>query len=205
MSKLNFIFLIVIGVVVVLFVAHFLGIDTGYSGIVDNAQLKKNKNSEFISWITYSPKSQNFIARFPREPSHISEETTGLLDDKPRIYDIYAANGLDGKSYIIQAITFPVGPSPESNRKIRENTLSDILAQSDQNLLQNSKEEKYKGIEDLAYQIDNADNIMQGIIFVWNDTLYVITRIAPKEHAEELEDYNYFINTMTFKGLEESQ
>lgn len=198
MSKTLLWFIVLAGVVVIVFViGRFASMDTGLQ--IDANKMDKSVahlKSEFDAWMTFQPDDTKFTASFPRKPIHLNDSSRQNLGGHTRKYDIYAADGLDKKAYMIEVITFPKGPNPEKNENILENTLRDILANSTLNVLESSQKENFKGKNALSFKINSGQKKLQGLLFVWNQTLYILTRVEQEgENADKNEDYQFFIDS----------
>lgn len=198
MSKTLLTIIIVAGVVIVFVLARFTGVDTEEKSLQGNETGEVHPTHEFDAWVTFEPQDHSFTASFPRQPAHISEDAHDAFGLKPKKYDIYAADGLDKKGYMVEVISFPEGPDPETDEQILQNTLQDILSHSTLNQLEKSKEKIFKGRDALTFNIDSGERKLVGVIFVRNKTLFILTRISPEDYSGENEDYEFFIESIQF-------
>jgi hypothetical protein len=195
MSKRLLIILVSAGIIIAFVVSRFVGVDSELSLTGSEEETTDTPESVFQTWVPFEPKDQQFSISFPRPPAHVTEHAHDAFGMQPKKYDIYAADGLDHIAYMIEVISFPEGPDPESDQQILENTLKDILSHGTQNSLEDSQDKSFKGQKALSFNIDSGDRKLNGVIFVQNQTLYILTRIAPDDYADENEDYQFFIDS----------
>ncbi|MEM1282678.1 MAG: hypothetical protein AAGG81_03910 [Chlamydiota bacterium] len=196
MSKTLLSIMIIAGVVIVFVLGRYTGLDTDQFSTSPNEGVQEAPSeSEFDAWVVFQPDDNSFSVSFPRKPAHISEKAHDAFGLSPKNYNIYAADGLDKKGYMLEVITFPEGPNPATDTQILENTLKDIISHSTLNTLEESKEETFKGNKALSFKIDSGERKLQGVIFVLNETLFVLTRVSPDDYAGESQDYKFFIQS----------
>lgn len=161
--------------------------------------------SPYSSWIKFTPKEQSFSISFPREPEHVHEEAYDDFGTYIKVYDIYAAFGLDSIAYMAEVIAFPKEKNPEENPNIFRETIRDITSQNKSNKLVDSKEIQFQGRKAMLFTLESGDKIIDGTIFARGGTLYILSKIAPKSIDKEAEDYDYFVESLSFDNNKQKE
>jgi len=186
---------IVAGIIIIFVIARFLGIDSDTPSKKVSTDNTHKFESVYETWVTFTPDNKSFTVKFPRQPEHIAENSRDSLDRYFKHYEIFAASGLDSAAYMIQEITFKGEASPTKDPSILKNSLSDILASTQSNLLQKTEDKKFMENDALYFEIENGDNYITGIMFVQNKSLFILSRTVDEDDKSIQEDYDFFLNS----------
>lgn len=153
----------------------------------------------YSDWKDFTAPSGKFKGRFPMTPRHVSESSQDPRSNTTRRYNIYVAEQLDATAYMVTSINFVDKFNPENNPHVLDDTVSDMVSSNAQNVLVSKEETKIQGLKAVKFKIDNGKMTqIEGLVFVADKTLYILTRISKMGTANE-EDFDHFIKSFSIQ------
>ncbi len=146
-------------------------------------------------WKEFTAPTEKFKALFPLHPRHVAESSQDPYTQSVRRYNIYVSEQLDSTIYMITSVNFTEKFNPEKDDRILTNTVTDMVSSNGQNALVSMDETTFQGRKSVKFQIDNGKtNHIEGITFVADKTLYILTRISKKGNVND-EEFERFIRS----------
>lgn len=201
MPRTLLIVLITAGIVILFVISRFTGYDFENKNKGISKPVGAKEDMQFASWIPFTSINKSFTVKVPREPEHVSQSSPDLFNRYLKHYEIYAINGLDNTTYLIQEITFSKGISPDKDPEILANTLNDILSTSGSTLIESDENANFLGNKALSFTLDNDQKRTNGLMFVKGKVLYIISRTVSKKYQNHEEDYQYFLDSFQIHDL----
>lgn len=202
MSRTILIVLITAAIVVLFVISRYTSYDFENKSKGISKPVSAKEDAQFASWIPFTSNNKSFTVKVPREPEHVSQSTPDIFNRYLKHYEIYAINGIDNTTYLIQEITFSKGLSPEKDPEILQNSLNDILTTSGSTLVASNENATFLGNKGLSFVLDNDQKETNGLLFVKGKTLYIISRTVSKKYKNHNdEDYQYFLDSFQVKDL----
>ena len=181
----------------------FLAIFLGYFLINVNPNYPKptNMSSEItkgdLHWIDYVSPNKVFSVKFPNLPQTTSKMIVDPETKEKRNYEVYVSQKGD-VVYLINRISFPEMKSAEKDDEILMEVANDMMTKHPENKLIKTQAGKFKGNPSLTFSLASDKVEIDALTFINNKSIYVLTRIAPKELAVKGE-FEYFINSFELK------
>lgn len=154
------------------------------------------KQSAFLAaqWKPFIAQSNRFKVSFPITPQYARELTPIPLSDEKRIYEIYAAEDVNGSTFMISIITYPATVDTSDKDSMLRGIIDELVKSNPANKLVQLQEDTYGTHPALQFRLESNEFEVQGKTFLIDKTLYLLSYIYRTDDFIE-EDYQRFINS----------
>ncbi len=154
----------------------------------------KDPSQAFIDWKDFTPPSGRFKVNMPSTPHYARDAVDIPNTDKKRQYEMYASEKVNGSLFMINVITYPKDVDTSNSEEILKLMVEELMKSNPENQLVSLKQVTYQSHPALEFNINNAKFKVQGKMFMWEKTLYVLSYVARKEDFD-ITEYNHFMNS----------
>lgn len=177
--------IILIGVLVAtVFIYHFSSQYPNYLPIKE--QLGKTS----LQWISYTPPSEKFRVLFPLMPQN-AKQTVGK-----RVYDMYVSEKGDGTLFMVSLINFENEKEKPSTDLLLASVANDMMESNPENKIKKMEPGTFLKDPSLTFILENTKVDIEAKTFFVKNTLYILSRISPKNKLDENE-FNQFVDSFT--------
>lgn len=155
----------------------------------------------FSLWRPYTSDGGDFSVEFPTLPQRATDTIKDPANGEVRKYDMHVSEKNNGSIFMISLITY-TGKEKLDNRTVLQSVKDEMVASNPNNKLLSSEEGLFQTYPAISFSIENKEAHIDGKAFFVDNTLYLLSYIAKKEHYDS-EEYNHFIGS--FKLLKGSQ
>lgn len=148
----------------------------------------------FGGWREFNAQSGHFRVLFPMPPQYAKEANLIPGTDKKRLYEMYVSEKMDGAILMINLITYPPEVDTSDVSRMLRDTVDEMVATNPQNELQNITDKSFQGHQAVNFNIVNHDFHVEGLAFLVDKKLYLLTYVAKKADFSEA-DYEHFIQS----------
>lgn len=131
-------------------------------------------------WKEYESQEGGFKAHFPREPLD-SVENVRVPDTRElRLYKTFVSETPEGKVYMVSVVTFSDEAYKLGNDSLMRRFVTELAESKDTNRLEKIEISSFKNKSGYDFTIKNPNAKMDGVVFMQDKTLYLLTEIVPK-------------------------
>lgn len=182
---------LIIGAIVLLF---FLNLRKSWE-ITPAYPAKEMPGAAFQNWNMFNDPQKEFQVLFPSVPKNASKELRNEETSEVSKQDVFVSEKKNtGAIYMISRVKFPKKDFIKDDRKVLQAAVDDLLNANAQNKLISSKEEEFQGRKALHFEIRNQEVYTQGIAFIRDESLYLLTAISKNEDRDDKE-FKSFIDS----------
>lgn len=191
-------FLIAAGLVIAAMVLlFFLNLKKSWE-ITPAYPAKEMPGAAFQNWNMFDDPQKEFQVLFPSVPKNASKELRNEETAEVSKQDVFVSEKKNnGAIYMISRVKFPKKDLLREDSKVLQAAVNDLVNANPQNKLISSKEEEFKGRKALQFEIRNQEVYTQGLTFLRDESLYVLTAISKSEDRDDKE-YKKFVDSFKF-------
>lgn len=146
-------------------------------------------------WISYTPPSKKFSAKFPTMPQHATDRSTDSKTKEPKQYDMYVSEAY-GKVYMIGVISFLKEDKIKDDEATLKSTIDDMVSSNPENKLEKVQFDTFNGQKAARFTIANGSYTILGRAFINKNDLYVLSAVSKNAPEESQKDFDYFVNSI---------
>lgn len=158
---------------------------------------KKSDPNLFSYWRTFKSKKDTFQVSLPLEPHYVKDYVEIPGSDKKRRYEVYASEKPDGTVFMVSVISYPEEVEMSNSEEILKNMVDELMQGRADTKLLDLKPTLYMNHEAYAFSMENSLVKMEGITFLINKTIYVLSYVVRNENYNA-EEFDHFINSFKF-------
>lgn len=165
--------------------------------------IKTNSQLEvppFADWREFVPKSEKFKVTFPAPPQYAKEAIeipgTNLL----RRYEMYVSEKLDGDVFMISLISYPEGYDISNSKQLLRELIEEMKISKPGNQIKKLNEKTFQKQEALEFNIANPKFGVEGVAFLLDRTVYLLTYVADTADFS-MNEYEHFIHSFQLMGV----
>lgn len=145
-------------------------------------------------WEEYTPTSGRFTVFLPGIPQYV-RDVVDIPDTKlKRYYEVYASEEKDSTVYMISVITYPKEFDTKNPEELLDGIIREFSASRPDNKLGNVEKNHQEIPPNSDFTIENGEFTIKGHALVKDQTMIVLSCIAPKDLFNEKE-YEMFIKS----------
>ncbi len=147
--------------------------------------------SSFQNWNMFNDPEKEFQVLFPSVPKNASKELRNEQTAEVSKQNVFVAEKTNGSIYMISRIEFPSTDIVKDEEKVLKAAIDDLVNANPKNVLISSKAENFQGKKALRFEIRNQDVYTQGLAFLRDSSLYVLTAISRTTDRDDAEFGNF--------------
>lgn len=156
--------------------------------------LSRQSTTNNMVWPEFISQGGEFIVRMPELPQHLQDAVNISHTDKKRKYEIYVSEKKDGSIFMIYRITYPEDFNTSNSQVILADVINEIITTNPNNRIIKNEETFYADYAARNFEIDNKDFTVEGLAFMDDKVVYVLTYATGDEIVNKSE-YQYFIES----------
>lgn len=145
----------------------------------------------FQNWNMFNDPEKEFQVMFPSVPKNASKELRNEQTAEVSKQNVFVAEKTNGSIYMISRVEFPSQELVKEDTKVLKAAVDDLVNANPKNQLISAKEENFQGKKALRFEIRNQDVYTQGVAFLRDSSLYVLTTISRSENRDDKEFSNF--------------
>jgi hypothetical protein len=139
----------------------------------------------------FNDPEKEFQVLFPSVPKNASKELRNEQTAEVSKQNVFVAEKTNGSIYMISRIEFPSTDIVKDEEKVLKAAIDDLVNANPKNVLISSKAENFQGKKALRFEIRNQDVYTQGLAFLRDSSLYVLTAISRTTDRDDAEFGNF--------------
>ena len=155
----------------------------------------------YAEWYPYKSPNDQFTVLLPTLPQRVTEQVKDGETLAVRQYDMYASQAFNGTTFLVSLVHFPATTNAATFASLTQSFVQDMVKSNPKNVLKTTRSIEYHHSPATRFQIENDLMDIDGVTFLINETLYVLSAIYPKGLQSE-QDFDYFLQS--FKLLNDS-
>lgn len=176
----------------------FLATDTKVEKVLLGGIAKNKPEPVALDWKEFVANSGNFKAVLPSHPQHAKQVVEIPNSDKKRVYEMYASDKVNGTVFMISIITYPADVDTSDITQMLQGTVTELMQGNADNKLIKQEETIYQNHPALDFTIENEPFKVEGITFMIDKALYVLSYTARINDFKPAE-YKYFIDSFVLQ------
>ena len=175
--------------------------DSSHSILTSQPMLEADAGSKdtsnFHEWREYSFKPEHFKVLLPSLPQHVSDKIADPKTKEMRKYETFASAADNGAAFMVNAISFSTLEEAEAGEETLKDIVNEMLTRNKENKLNEMKKTTFHGLNALDFSFNNENLLIEGKVFAYGKTMYILSMINKKE-AFNKKELDFFINSFDF-------
>ncbi len=159
-----------------------------------DVQQVKGLATAFDQWREFAAPSGHFKVLLPALPQHATEKLRDPKTQEPRQYDMYVSEEGNGTLFMISIISIPDNKQQAIDEGVLKTVMNDMLKSTPNGKLKTMKIGNYKEFPSIDFAIENDQVLIDGKVFLVQQTLYALTSVAKRDMFLSSE-FDFFINS----------
>lgn len=143
-------------------------------------------------WIKFIPATGKFTAYLPEQPRYAIDIEDIPDSEKKRWYEVYVAEEINGKVFLINLITYPHDYDLKDPKTALDNIVRDMVSRNLNNQLIETNEKKFRGMPAKYFNFKNQSIEVKGEAFLFENTVYLLTYTALADDFDN-DEFTQFI------------
>ncbi|MBA2369411.1 MAG: hypothetical protein H0V82_10375 [Candidatus Protochlamydia sp.] len=148
----------------------------------------------YSDWNEFTPKTGLFKVRLPSTPQFANETVNIPGTDLKRLYEMYAAEKINGAVFMVSVITYPPSFPITNNQELLHEVIDELVASNTNNRLLETRDGEFKSHPNVDFHMVNKEYDIEGKAFLVGKIMYVLTYVV-KNTDYDTNDYQYFLNS----------
>lgn len=155
---------------------------------------KKQETPAFTDWKEFTDPDQRFKVLLPFTPHYTKQAVEIPKSDHKRRYEMFISEQMNGINYMIGIMTYPEKFDTSDREELLKEIVHELMASKPGNQMKEMKPATFHQHEALQFHFINGSFDVQGVAFVTNKSVYMLSYIAELRNMNEAE-YNKFMDS----------
>lgn len=156
--------------------------------------ISQKESAIALDWKEFVARSGNFKALLPSDPQYAKQGVEIPNSDKKRRYELYASEKVNGTVFMISISTYPPDMDTSDVPQMLQDALTELMQGNPDNKLVKQEDTIYQNQPALEFTIENDPFKVEGVAFMVNKALYVLSYTARTLDFNP-DEYKHFIDS----------